>query len=669
VRLKASGLFTHKLLYLGIYLLAFAWDLAYAEVSTNFPGYVGPESCRSCHPVEYQRWSESAHGQAERPVKAGIDGVAFNPSRSIKHGTETTVIQTNGPEFQVVTLGLDSNRAPFKVERVIGHSPLIQFLTAFPGGRYQVHEASYDPKSNEWFYVYGDDLRNPGEYGHWTGRGMNWNSSCAECHNTCLKKNYDPATDSYHTAMAGMGVNCEACHGPMQKHLDWQKANYKPGTPDPTVASLSPARLIGLCASCHSRNTGLTGNFKPGDSFYDHFTPEILDGSERWYPDGQIKDEDYEFTSFIGSKMYQAGVTCIDCHTRDVTKPQLKGNDLCMKCHNGGFPKAPVIDPAGHGHHLLANKGSDCTGCHMPMTVYMQRHPRHDHGFTIPDPLLTKELNIPNACNRCHADKTTDWAIKYVDHWYGTNMERSTRERARWIAAAEKGEDGAKDKLLNLLTDTNQAPYWQAVATGFLGQWVNESSIKAALLKELKNDHPLVRERAVRSLEPVLTDTNVFNALNAMLNDPVRNVRVGAAWVLRTTLDMHSLAGQDLQRMLDLEADQPTGQFEIAMFMLSRQQPVEALKHLEKATAWDPISPPFLCAQAQVQDQLGQLSEALKTLDYAEAVMPDDPHIPYVRALILKRNGRNDEAKVALERALKIQPQFQPAVELKEQLN
>ena len=81
---------------------------------------------------------------------------------------------------------------------------LIQFLTPFPGGRYQVQEASYDPKSNQWFYVYGDDLRNPGEFGHWTGRGMNWNSMCAECHNTRLHKNYDAATDSYHTTMAEM---------------------------------------------------------------------------------------------------------------------------------------------------------------------------------------------------------------------------------------------------------------------------------------------------------------------------------------------------------------------------------------------------------------------------------------------------------------------------------
>jgi hypothetical protein len=659
-------------LNLGLLLLLAALNFAGAQstapTSNDFIGYVGPESCKGCHPVEYQRWSQSAHGLAERVLSPAKDGAAFTPSRSIPHGNETTTFLKTNDQFEIVTLGVDSNRQPFRVERVIGNSPLVQFLTPFPGGRYQVHEASYDPKSNQWFYVYGNDVRNPGEYGHWTGRGMNWNSMCAECHNTRLKKNYDAATDSYHTTMAGMSVGCEACHGPMQKHLDWQKAHPKPASPDPTVVPLSPARLVGMCGSCHSRNTDLTGDFVPGESFYNHYSLETLDPAGRWYPDGQIKDEDYEFAPYLGSKMYQAGVTCIDCHTKDVTKPQLKGNDLCMKCHNGGYPKAPVIDPAAHGRHQLASKGNECMGCHMPVTVYMERHPRHDHGFTVPDPLLTKEWNIPNACNRCHADKTTDWAVKYTDEWYGAKMNRPSRERTRWIAAAANGDVGAKGSLVGLLADTNQPAYWRAVAATFLSRWATEPATKAALVSQLNNEHPLVREKAVRTLEPALPDTNVLTALNPLLNDPVRSVRVAAAWVLRATVDLQSRAGRDLQRMLDLEADQPTGQFEEAMLLLARHHPSEALAHLKKATAWDKLSPPFLCAQAQVQDQLGQLTEALKTLDQAEAAVPDDPHIPYVRAVILKHNGRNKEAKAAVEKALKMQSSFQPALALQRQL-
>jgi Flp pilus assembly protein TadD len=92
------------------------------------------------------------------------------------------------------------------------------------------------------------------------------------------------------------------------------------------------------------------------------------------------------------------------------------------------------------------------------------------------------------------------------------------------------------------------------------------------------------------------------------------------------------------------------------------------LAHLKQATTWDPISPPFLCTQAQVQDQLGQFGEALKTLDRAEGAVADDPHIPYVRAIILLRHGRNEEAKAVVNRALEIQPGFQPMVELKQRM-
>ncbi len=645
-------------------LATVALNLKGAEIpkpeTNGYAAYAGSESCRDCHRDDYNLWSQSHHALAERSLRTGTDQPAFVPARSLQHGSETTTFQATDGQYQIVTLGPESNRQPYRVERVIGHDPLLQYLTPMPGGRYQVQEASYNPKSNQWFYVYGDDFRYPGEFGHWTGRGMNWNSMCAECHNTRLHKNYEATTDSYHTTMAEMGVGCEACHGPLKAHNEWQQAHPHTTLHDPTVSPLSPTSIVGLCGSCHSRNTDLTENFRPGDSFYDHYSLEILDYSKRWYPDGQIKDEDYEFEAFLGSKMYHAGVTCLDCHNPHSYKNALQGNDLCMRCHDGSYPKAPKIDITGHDHECK----SDCIGCHMPVTVYMQRHPRHDHGFSIPDPLLTKELSIPNACNRCHVGKSTDWALEYTEQWYGTNMNRQTRERARWIAAAESGEPGANGKLTALLDDTNRSPYWCAVAAGLLSQWAVEPATQAALLAQLKNEHPLVRERAIRALEPALAYTNVFAALTPMLNDPLRNVRVATAWVLRATVDIHCQAGEDLQRMLDLEADQPTGQFEEAMLLLARQQPAEALVHLKKATAWDKLSPPFLCTEAVNQDQLGQLTEALKTLDQAETAVPDDPHIPYVRAMILKRNGRDDEARVAVKRALKIQPDFQPAVEL-----
>ncbi len=92
-------------------------------------------------------------------------------------------------------------------------------------------------------------------------------------------------------------------------------------------------------------------------------------------------------------------------------------------------------------------------------------------------------------------------------------------------------------------------------------------------------------------------------------------------------------------------------------------------EQMKRATAWDPFSPPFLCAQAEVEDQVGQLTNALKTLDYAESVTPNDRHIPYIRATVLLRNSRYGDARTAVNRALKIQPDFEPALELQGEIS
>jgi Flp pilus assembly protein TadD len=635
----------------------------------NFADYAGSESCRECHASQYQIWTNSNHAFAERNIRPELDSVAFEPSRSFKHASQTSSARIQNGRAEIVTLGANSNVEPYQVERVIGRNPLRQFLASAPGGRLQVHEVAYQPASNAWFDVYGSEDRQPSEYGHWTGRGMNWNSQCADCHNTRLVKNYDPATDNYHTTMAEMGVGCEACHGPLKSHVEWR--NKYPGSkgsePNPPV--VKRAQTLDACGSCHSRRDELTGDFKPGDSFFDHFSLEILNDSGRWYADGQIKEEDYEFASFLSSRMNQSGVHCQDCHRADSGT----GNNLCMRCHIGGAPgftNAPLINPSEHTHHLLTGKGGECIGCHMPVTVYMQRHPRHDHGFTIPDPLLTKQLGIPNACNRCHEDKTTDWALENTDKWFGAKMNRHTRERAQWIGAALRQDDSSKTNLVKMLTTGGEPPYWRAVAADLLWRWVDEPDVTQALLTGMKDAHPLVREKAVRSTETLVasSDPGLRSQVSVLLNDPVRCVRVAAAWVLRQTLDTNTIAGGNLQTALTLESDQPVGQYKIALLRLARNQPAEALISLQKAVAWDPFSPPFRCTTAVVLNQLGRSEEALETLAEAAKLSPTDPQVPYAQASVLARLGRIDEAKTAALQALKIQEDFEPAKRFLESL-
>jgi hypothetical protein len=594
-------------------------------ILSNADGATPSTFCRECHPLEYGLWASSHHGLAERVVSPQLDRAAFEPTRTFKAGSQTNETRTTDGQCQIVTLGFKSNIEAYAVGRVIGVEPVRQFLTAATGGRWQTQEVSYDPAANQWFDVYGDEDRRPGEWGHWTGLGMNWNSMCAECHNTRLRKNYNEATDSYHTTMDEMTVGCGACHAGLAEHVAWQKEHPGGKTKDPTLLHPTPVRVLGYCGSCHARRENITGNFMPGDSFYDHYQLQIPGDSEDWYADGQVRSEDYEFASFLGSKMHERGVTCLDCHNAHSLKVLLPGNDLCMRCHSGAFTNAPVINPVEHSHHLATNTGNLCIGCHLPVTVYMQRHARHDHGLTIPDPLLTRELGIPNACNRCHSDKSIEWAINSTDQWYGQKMNRPTRQRARWIAAGQRGEKGAQGPLMGMLFGGQESPYWQAVIASLLWQWPEDQEVKAALLRLLQNDHPLVREQAIKSLETRLNDggRDVADALQPMLNDPVRNVRVAAAWTLRRSLDTRSRAGKELTAMQDFNADQPVGQYRKAMFNLDRGEPAKALSHLRTAEAWDPFSPPIRLETADLLSQMGRQNEALRELQTLCRQQPD----------------------------------------------
>ena len=724
---------------------------------TNFAIYAGSASCRECHTNAFLAWAGSHHAQAERPVQAYLDQPGFTPARELKHGTLKSVALWVNGRAEIASIGISNRWQTNQADRVIGENPLRQFLMPFPGGRWQVQEMSYDPRTNDWFNSFGEEDRRPGEWGHWMGRGMNWNSMCATCHNTRYQKNYNADTDAYHAAMAEMTVGCEACHGPLKSHVDWQKKYGGHDQEDPTLTKFTRQQGFETCAPCHARRADLTGDFKPGDLFFDNFDLTIVDGSDLFYPDGQIHDEDYEFTAFLSSRMHDKGVRCMDCHDSHTMKTKLSGNVLCLQCHAPGMQNAPNIDPVAHAHHkvfgyetngvmtnavasyltsAVSESGGECVNCHMPQTVYMQRHWRHDHGFTSPDPLLTQQFGIPNACNRCHADKSTDWALTNCVTWYGDKLQRHSRERARVIALARRGDDSVRTNLVALL-QTEESPYWRAVSAGLLLNGAGDKAATEALIKGLTDTNPMVRGVCVRTLSAFAGEEPVAMALRQKLADPVRNVRINAAWALRDSLNTNSRAGRDLLRMLSYNADQPAGQLQIGALDDSRNATKSALAHWQKAVEWDAYSPVLRQtlavglsaagrnAEAIIQleaavklapkdpeshyrlalacNEMGDLKRtvkellttvelepkfarawynlglaqnaqgdtvsALQSLIRAESAEPLDPAVPYARAMILARLGRNAEAQIALRRVLEIQPAFIAARSLLDQLS
>jgi predicted CXXCH cytochrome family protein len=632
-----------------------------APDSAIFASYGKTPSCISCHQDAYQLWQGSHHALAERPINVALDSTAFEPPFKIRHGSQTSQARLTNGQFQVVTRGFGGDSQVFQAQRVIGVDPLRQVLIPERGGRLQVGELAFDSRHPGWFDIYGEDDRQPGEWGHWTGRGMTWNTMCAACHNTRLRKHYQESTDSYATSMAEMGVGCEACHGPMGDHNAWQ-AKHPTQKGDPTIRRLDRDQMLSLCASCHSRRAELTGDFIPGQSFYDHFALTIPDDTDLFYPDGQVRDEDYEFTAFLGSRMRAAGVRCVDCHEPHSSKTRLPGNSLCLSCHATPVPPALKIDPATHSHHPAGDRGDNCVDCHMPQTVYMQRHPRHDHGFTIPDPLLTKQLGIPNACTRCHSDQTTEWLITAVDKWYGARMERPARARAQVIAHARTGGTNYAPDLLRLLRgETNSL--WRVVSANLLRHWASDPSVTAALLARASDPDPLVRSMSVRALEPLAQSGGqpVQLALRSRLDDPVRSVRVDAAWALHSSLDTNSTAGQDLLNYFRHSGDQPSGALQHGVFLMDRGDLVGAMVYFRRAVNWDTNSAPSHNALAVALSMEGKSDEAVQELQIACRLAPRDADLRFKLGLALSEVGKADAARAALEEAVKLEPQFAQA--------
>ena len=149
----------------------------------------------------------------------------------------------------------------------------------------------------------------------------------------------------------------------------------------------------------------------------DDYRVALLD-EDHYFPDGQIKEEDYEYGSFIQSRMFHAGVTCSDCHEPHSSRLRAEGNGVCAQCHS-----AQKYDSPAHHFHKVGSAGARCVECHMPTRTYMVVDARRDHSIRIPRPDLSVKLGTPNACTNCHTDKSAQWASDSVNKWYGHTPE------------------------------------------------------------------------------------------------------------------------------------------------------------------------------------------------------------------------------------------------------
>lgn len=677
--------------------------------------YVGGKVCSECHAKETEAWRGSHHDLAMQEANASTVLGDFGNTKFTHRGVVSSFFK-RGETFYVNTDGPDGKLADFPIKYVFGVTPLQQYLIEFPGGRLQALSISWDsrPKSaggQRWFHLYPKEKIDHADTLHWTGLYQNWNLQCAECHSTGLRKGYDAESNSYNTSWHEMNVSCEACHGPASRHTDWARNASKPykaeeskGFAQPTASRWQEAwnfpevgaryarrdrpadpAVNNTCAACHARRSTLAPRDQPGAPLAETHRLALLT-APNYHADGQQREEVYNWGSFLQSKMYQHGVTCMDCHEPHTSKLRATGNALCTRCHD-----APAFDSPKHHFHKTGEAGALCTACHMPTQNYMLVDARHDHSFKVPRPDLAKKLGTPDACTQCHAGKPPAWAATALDGWLGKQWRQRPNIGPTLHAGENQGAKAVPD-LLELARNSTQPALVRATAAQLLTPYMRPDLLQSVSAL-LKDPDPDVRITALGMIEP-LDPVNRVLAAGPLLTDPIRGVRIEAARVLASVGEVQLPEGQraDYQRALAeyievqrREADWPTanvnlgnlylrlGRFDEAVIAYHRAvslDPQYSIAWVNLADAWRvqgreseaeaslregltklPRSADLLHALGLVQVRKGESAAAMASLAEAARLAPERVRYTYVWAIALHSAGRSREALSALRAA------------------
>jgi hypothetical protein len=364
--------------------------------------YASSHSCDACHPGIAARYWKSAMGNSF----ARADATNSVPG-SFVHGKSNRLYEVRRRDDAWFQYRLPLLRPAYPVERrmthVVGsgrHARTYLHLAA--NGEWTQLPLTWYAELNSWAMSPGYDRTRHYDFSRTV------DPACLQCHAA------PPATADPEPRGA---IDCQACHGPGQKHIDAVAA----GLPLPSIRgsivnpkSLSAPLQRDVCFQCHWQSTsqplphalpkkGRTlSSFRPG-------TP-LSDTLVQFEPDGANSTLEINSHGFrlAQSACYQKSgnaLTCTTCHDpHGAIASRVARRDACLGCHQAHSQK----------------EREDCGGCHMPrrqtsdvIHVSMTDHRVARHGVaasprltTEPeeDPILRPRLSFPSTLSAAEQD-------------------------------------------------------------------------------------------------------------------------------------------------------------------------------------------------------------------------------------------------------------------------
>lgn len=334
-------------------------------LAAHFNGeeFVGSETCMECHADIYATHLETAHFKTS--ALADSTNIRGNFETGLNTlDIESTLFMMYEEEGSFYQHSEIKNRRienePERFDIVIGSGVRGQsYLTWKEDQLFQLQTSYYTP-TNSW-------VNSPGYPSYSLERPIR--DACIKCHVTFAKnKDVRGRDNSYDKKQIIYGVDCERCHRPAKKHVEYHRNNPADEAAKYMMSydTLSRQQRLDACAQCHS---GSSGRILDGNSF-SFLAGNNLNEYAQNYNTAATEDKldvhGNQYGLLIKSECFKQTATmdCATCH--DPHKNQRSNatyfNQKCISCHNATTVECKK-DAADISH-----AENNCIACHMPTT-------------------------------------------------------------------------------------------------------------------------------------------------------------------------------------------------------------------------------------------------------------------------------------------------------------
>ncbi|RMF45120.1 MAG: hypothetical protein D6753_00960 [Planctomycetota bacterium] len=322
-------------------------------------GYLGPTVCAECHQDYFEGYQHTSHFHtsaiASRATVKGSFAPGENELTTACPNLKFHMLDVNGKLIQrvLLTSGRDTYAEDFPFGLATGSGKVGQtYLYWNEDHLYQMH-VSYVESLGRW-------ANSPGFIDGTADYARPILPLCLECHTTYAQA--IPGTiNQYRPDTMVLGVTCEKCHGPGEKHVEFHRQQEDAEPHHITnPANLPPERSMEICQLCHG---GLPQemiqppfHFRPGQPLENFYRFDY--NAE---PAGIHSNSQLPRLRMSRCFTQSDAMTCVDCHDPHA----FERGDLalfsarCMNCH-------AAQDCGLHDTVPPASLTSNCIDCHMP---------------------------------------------------------------------------------------------------------------------------------------------------------------------------------------------------------------------------------------------------------------------------------------------------------------